>query len=58
MKFNVYAVVNGKPIAIQNEKPLSRNRAKVLAENLEYGKTKATRVTVTPVAERVSGAAS
>lgn len=44
--FNVYAVVNNKPIALQTPKPITRLRADKLADNLTHGKAKSPRVLV------------
>jgi hypothetical protein len=48
--WNVWAVVGGKPIAVQNAKPLPREKALSEATQLEKGATKATRVLVTRAA--------
>lgn len=48
--WNVWAVVGGKPITRQNERPLPREKALAQAERLEKGKAHATRVYVTRAA--------
>ena len=44
--YNVFAVVAGKPLAKQNDYPMTKEKATALATRLEKGQTQAARVLV------------